>query len=504
MGGRKMVEFLAFLALWASSSVAEASHVDGLPSIMGYDPEDLKSEERLASLFERWSASHRRVYRHAGERERRFRAFRDNLAYIDRRNRELAGRRGGGGHTVGLNRFADLTNEEFKSIYLRKIRRPAKRSRGGDKRSKRRWQLRSMSDIPSSLDWREKGVVTAVKDQGDCGSCWAFSSTGAIESINAITTGDLISLSEQELIDCDTTNYGCDGGYMDYAFEWVIQNGGIDTEADYSYTSYLGQDGVCNVTKEDTKVVTIDDYEDVAENETDLLYAAVSQPVSVGIDGSAIDFQLYTGGIYDGDCSDNPDDIDHAVLIVGYGSQDDEDYWIVKNSWGVSWGIDGYVYMKRNTGLPYGLCAINAMASYPTKVGSTSPSPYPSPSAPPPPPPPPPSPLQCSDGSYCDSDETCCCISEVASVCAVYGCCPYENGVCCVDSMYCCPEGYPICDVEEGLCFQATGDSYGAILKKHRPAKRRFPWTNYAAKKKEANKPLELVRRGRGRARAAV
>lgn len=165
-------------------------------------------------------------------------------------------------------------------------------------------------------------------------------------------------------------------------------------------------------------------------------------------------------GLYDGDCSDNPDDIDHAVVIVGFASEGDEDYWIVKNSWGLSWGIDGYIYMKRNTGLPYGLCAINAMASYPTKVGSVSPSPYPSPSSPPPPsplPPPPPSPVQCSDGSYCDSGETCCCISEGGSVCAAYGCCPYENGVCCEDSMYCCPEGYPICDVEEGLCFQVKG-----------------------------------------------
>ncbi|CAN6443751.1 unnamed protein product [Victoria cruziana] len=461
MAGRKPVELLAFLALWASAYVVVATHVHGLPSIVGYDPEDLKSEERVANLFERWRARHGRVYRDEEETGRRFRAFRDNIAYIDRRNRELAGRNRRGGHTVGLNRFADLTNEEFKSMYLRKIRRPAKRSNDGQEASKRRLELSSMSvRIPSSLDWRTKGVVTPVKDQGLCGSCWAFSATGAMESINAITTGNLISLSEQELIDCDTTNYGCDGGYMDYAFEWVIQNGGIDTEADYGYTSYPGQDGVCNATKEEIKAVTIDGYEDVAENETALLYAVISQPVSVGIDGSAIDFQLYTGGIYDGDCSDNPDDIDHAVVIVGFASEGDEDYWIVKNSWGLSWGIDGYIYMKRNTGLPYGLCAINAMASYPTKVGSVSPSPYPSPSSPPPPsppPPPPPSPVQCSDGSYCDSGETCCCISEGGSVCAAYGCCPYENGVCCEDSMYCCPEGYPICDVEEGLCFQVKG-----------------------------------------------
>lgn len=125
-----------------------------------------------------------------------------------------------------------------------------------------------------------------------------------------------------------------------------------------------------------------------------MLSAVVQQPISVGIDGSSLDFQLYTGGIYKGDCSADPNDIDHAVLIVGYGSEGDEDYWIVKNSWGTSWGINGYIYIKRNTDLLYGVCAINAMASYPTK-GYSSPPPFPTPSASPPPP------SDCGDYAYC-------------------------------------------------------------------------------------------------------
>jgi len=160
-------------------------------------------------------------------------------------------------------------------------------------------------------------------------------------------------------------------------------------------------------------------------------------------------------GIYDGNCSSNPDDIDHAVLIVGYASRGSVDYWIVKNSWGTGWGIQGYIYIKRNTDLPYGVCAINAMASYPTKE-ATSPTPFPSPVVPPPPPPPAPSPSPSTCGylSYCSSGETCCCLLDFGDVCLIYACCAYENAVCCTGSEYCCPQDYPICDVPDGLCLK--------------------------------------------------
>ncbi|KAL9257253.1 Cysteine proteinase RD21A-like protein [Drosera capensis] len=471
-------------------------------SITGYDPKDLASDERIAQLFQQWSQKHGKVYRHAKEAARRRENFKWNLQYVIEKNSK---RNAATDHTVGLNRFADLSNQEFKEMYLSKVKKPAYKNMNRT-RIMRQGRLRSC-DAPSSLDWRKKGVVTGVKDQGDCGSCWAFSSTGAIEGINAITTGDLVSLSEQELVSCDSTNYGCEGGYMDYAFEWVISNGGIDTESDYPYT---GEDGTCDTSKEETKVVSINGYEDIDQSDSALLCGTVTQPISVGIDGSAIDFQLYTGGIYDGDCSSDPDDIDHAVLIVGYGSEGDEDYWIVKNSWGTSWGIQGYFYLKRNTDLEYGVCAVNAMASYPTKT-SSSPSPYPSPAvpppppptppppppeSPPPPPPPSPSPTQCGDFSYCSSTETCCCIFEVFDFCLIYGCCEYTDAVCCTGTDYCCPNDYPICDVDDGLCLKSSTDYLGIAAKKRKCAKYKFPWTKIQGDEKNINRyqPLQWRR----------
>ncbi|XP_010279138.1 PREDICTED: histone-lysine N-methyltransferase SETD1B-like [Nelumbo nucifera] len=368
MGYRKTQLALLF-SLWAS--------VSGLCwclpnefSIVGYDPDELTSEEKVFELFGQWREKHGKVYKHEGELQWRFLNFRKNLQYVIEKNSE----RRSTGRFVGLNKFADMSNEEFREVYLSKVKRPV-----------RKWMKNNggTCDAPRSLDWRKRGAVTPVKDQGFCGSGWSFSSTGAMEGINFIVTGDLISLSAQELVDCDKTSDGCDGGCMNCAFEWVMMNGGIEAESNYPYT---GQDGNCNITKEQTKVVAINGYEDVDQEESALLCAVVNQPVSVGIDGSTMDFQLYTGGIYDGDCSSNPDDINHAVLIVGYGSQgDDEDYWIVKNSWGTSWGMEGYMYTRRNTGLEYGVCAINAMASYPIKESLAPPIPSPVVPLPPPP-----------------------------------------------------------------------------------------------------------------------
>uniref|UniRef100_A0A5B6ZEN8 Putative low-temperature-induced cysteine proteinase-like n=1 Tax=Davidia involucrata TaxID=16924 RepID=A0A5B6ZEN8_DAVIN len=488
MGTQKSQLALLFL-IWASS-ICLSSSLPSEFSIVGHT-EEFVSEERVAELFQQWKEKHGKVYKHAQEADKRLENFRNNLKYIMEKNSK---RKSPSGHLVGLNKFADMSNEEFKQVYISKIKKPISKTETVRRRGSQ-GKAATACEAPSSLDWRKYGIVTAVKDQGDCGSCWSFSSTGAIEGINALVTGDLISLSEQELVDCDKTNDGCEGGYMDYAFEWVVSNGGIDTESDYPYT---GVDGTCNTAKEEIKAVTIDGYEDIDEEESALLCAVIKQPISVGIDGSAFDFQLYTGGIYDGSCSGDPDDIDHAVLIVGYSSEGDEDYWIVKNSWGADWGMEGYIYIRRNTNATYGVCAINAMASYPTKE-SSSPSPYPSPSVPPPPPPPPsppppsPSPSQCGDFSYCPTDETCCCLFEFYDYCLIYGCCEYENAVCCTDSEYCCPHDYPICDIEEGLCLKSFGDYLGVAAKKRKMAKHKFPWTKYEEKEKQYQ-PLQWKR----------
>ncbi|GLJ37444.1 hypothetical protein SUGI_0760770 [Cryptomeria japonica] len=351
---------MAYHSFWIGVSIFVVLFTVGLSantwsfSILGYEPSDHPhSEDSLLRLFQAWQTRHGKLYNSLDETAKRLNIFKRNVEYIHHHNRNTSA-----GHWLGLNKFADLTNEEFKALFSKKKTNPKRRSLGA------MIKKAESCKIPASLDWREKGAVTGVKDQGNCGSCWSFSTTGAIEGVNAISTGKLVSLSEQELVDCDSTNYGCDGGSMDYAFQWVIQNKGIDTESSYPYT---GTDGSCNIKKEAKKVVAIDSYTDVAESDSALLCAAAKQPISVGIDGSAWDFQLYSGGIYDGDCSSDPNDIDHAVLIVGYASQDGEDYWIVKNSWGTDWGIEGYSYIRRNTNKTYGVCAINAMASHPNK-----------------------------------------------------------------------------------------------------------------------------------------
>ncbi|XP_028764934.1 low-temperature-induced cysteine proteinase-like [Neltuma alba] len=491
MSSKKLQASLVFF-IWGSL-VCLSHGVPSKYSILGYELDKYPSdEEQVLELFQRWKREHGRFYRHPEEAAMRLENFKRNLKYVVEKNAMMTSPNA---HRLGLNRFADMTNEEFRTKYFSKMKKPIKTRDNSVMNGGFHLKDGSCEDAPSSLDWRTKGVVTGVKNQEDCGSCWAFSSTGAMEGINAIVTGKLISLSEQELVDCDTTNDGCDGGNMDYAFEWVISNGGIDTETNYPYT---GADGTCNITKEERKVVGIDGYKDVARTESALLCATVKQPISVGMDGSAIDFQLYTGGIYDGSCSSDPEDIDHAVLIVGYGSEDGEDYWIVKNSWGTSWGLDGYFLLKRNGAEKYGKCGVAYMASYPTKESSApSPAGPPPPVTPPPPPPPPsPSPRKCGDFFFCAADQTCCCILDSLDFCLIYGCCDYENAVCCCGTNYCCPSDYPICDVQEGLCLKKSGDVMGVAAKKKKMAKHKFPWSKVEreAGERKTYRLLELKR----------
>ncbi|XP_047309146.1 low-temperature-induced cysteine proteinase-like [Impatiens glandulifera] len=459
-------------------------------SIDGINP---VSEETVAELFQEWKEKHGKVYKHAKEEEKRFQIFNNNLYYI----MEMNSRKGSSsrtGHKVGLNKFADLSNFEFREVYTSKVMK--------NRSEKKTGHVESFDAPPSSLDWRKLGAVTSVKDQGICGSCWSFSSTGAMEGIHAIVTGDLISLSSQELVDCDNISDGCNGGYMNNAFEWVINNGGIDSESDYPY---VGSDSICNTEKINEKVVSIDGYKVVNVDERSLLSAVAGQPVSVAIDGSAIDFQLYTDGIYDGFCSSDPNAINHAVLIVGYGSEGDEEYWIVKNSWGTGWGKDGYIYIKKNTTNIYGVCGINSLASYPTMETSFPPSPYPSPvapppSPPPPPPPSPPTPSVCGEFAYCWANETCCCVFELFDYCLLYGCCEYKNAVCCTGGAgnnggvdFCCPSDYPICDMKEALCLKNEGDYLGVAGKKHKVAKLKLPWSEkYVEKRVEKEEETKV------------
>ncbi|PIA46605.1 hypothetical protein AQUCO_01500263v1 [Aquilegia coerulea] len=321
-------------------------------SIVGYSPEDLTSIDKLIDLFETWMSKHGKSYKSIEEKWHRFEVFKENLEHIDETNKKVTS------YWLGLNEFADLSHEEFKNKYLGlKTDLPKKRESSTD------FRYGDVIDLPKSIDWRKKGAVTNVKNQGQCGSCWAFSTVAAVEGINQIVTGNLTSLSEQELIDCDKPfNNGCNGGLMDYAFSFIVKNGGLRKEDDYPY---LMEEGRCEDKKEELDVVTISGYEDVPENDEQSLLKALShQPLSVAIEASGRDFQFYSGGVFNGHCGT---DLDHGVAAVGYGTMKNVDYIIVKNSWGPKWGEKGYIRMKRNTGKSEGICGIYKMASYPTK-----------------------------------------------------------------------------------------------------------------------------------------
>ena len=205
-----------------------------------------RADEEVRHLYEAWKAEQGRPGGNGGGDDDRLRleVFRDNLRYIDARNAEADA--GLHDFRLGLTPFADLTLEEFRGRVLgfQFQSRPGNGTAGED-------DLADLGDdqlaaLPAAVDWRKRGAVTGVKNQGSCGGCWAFSAVAAMEGINKIVTGKLISLSEQELIDCDRKSHGCKGGRMDYAFQFVISNGGIDSEADYPYT---GRDGTCNAAK---------------------------------------------------------------------------------------------------------------------------------------------------------------------------------------------------------------------------------------------------------------
>ncbi|XP_076927609.1 senescence-specific cysteine protease SAG39-like [Bidens hawaiensis] len=314
----------------------------------------LNDQENMIQRHEQWMARYGRVYKDDLEKETRFKVFKNNVAYIEAFNNA-----GNHAYKLSVNEFADQTNHEFKAI--RNGFKFPSTPRSGQTTP---FRYENVTTVPSSIDWRKKGAVTPIKDQGQCGSCWAFSTIAATEGITGITTGKLISLSEQELMDCDRSgeDQGCEGGYMDDGFEFIVKNKGINTEAAYPYKAV---DATCNTKKEGVAAAKITGHEDVPVNsESALLKAVAMQPVSVAIDAGESDFQFYSSGVFNGSCGT---ELDHGVTAVGYGTSDEGiKYWLVKNSWGTVWGEEGYIRMQRDVEAKEGLCGIAMMASYPT------------------------------------------------------------------------------------------------------------------------------------------
>ena len=276
----------------------------------------------------------------ASERAFRAKVFEYNMAWAKKVNAE------GHPYTVGVTPFADMTNTEFAT---------SKMCGCMLKPTATKIPARLNNRAVEEIDWREKGAVTPVKDQASCGSCWAFSSTGALEGGNFVANGKLISLSEQQLVDCDTKSNGCNGGLMTNAFQYVMAHG-LCTEEDYPYHA---KDEDCKDDKCES-AISIKGYEEVPSYDGAALKQAVSKaPVSVAVEADSAVFQMYKTGVVDSTACGTS--LNHGVLAVGYTA----DYWIVKNSWGPNWGDKGYIKIAyKESGA--GICGINQAASYPT------------------------------------------------------------------------------------------------------------------------------------------
>lgn len=318
----------------------------------------------LVHLWAKYKKTYGKQYLSDEHEQSRYEIFKKNADLVEKHNREYS--MGLHTYTLGINTFADWTFLEFKEKMLG-TRYNMTHNKFGSSGSF--IKLPSYVKVDDSVDWREKGAVTPVKNQGQCGSCWAFSTTGSLEGAHFRLTGKLVSLSEQQLVDCSGKfhNQGCNGGLMDNAFEYVKANGGVDTEESYPYHAHQEK---CHFNKKSIGS-SCSGYVDIPSGDEEALQQAVALngPISIAIDATEDKFMLYKDGIFvDDTCNNGENDLDHGVLLVGYGSNstgisgNQQDYWIVKNSWGPEWGEQGYIRMARNLN---NMCGIATAASYP-------------------------------------------------------------------------------------------------------------------------------------------
>jgi cathepsin L len=301
------------------------------------------------NTFQAWRVQHHKFYTNSVEYQKRFMIFSQNVKRIEEFNSEKHS------YTVGLNYFSDMDNAEFRSLYTM-TKTPARPTQVFSQ------HIVSGVAAQDSVDWRTQGAVNPVKDQGQCGSCWAFGGTAAMEGAWQMSGNTLASFSEQQNLDCSWSygNEGCNGGWQNVAIQYVIDNGGVDSEASYPYTATSSKTCKYDVANKAGAILTV---EQVTAGDEDALKDAASQHViAIAIDASNWSFQAYTGGVYDEpNCSS--EDLDHAVAIVGYGNLNGADYWIVRNSWAATWGMQGYILMSRNK---ENQCGVATMAFYAT------------------------------------------------------------------------------------------------------------------------------------------
>jgi len=323
-------------------------------------------EEVLAEIaprFRSWQEEHSKRYPTEEERKERFGIWFANHVRIEEHNRQTPEPK----YTLGHNEYSDLTPDEFAWRFRLGRHSPGIIETTSNPTARHLEEDKLPLELPDFVNWIAQGGVTPVKNQGACGSCWAFSTTGALEGAKFIKTGELVALSEQNLLDCDHEDLGCNGGLMDDAFKFDHDNGGLCSEEDYPYEAKQGSE--CNPMKCDdvpgSEVTTF--YDVPAGKEKSLLAAIAMQPISVAIQADQFPFQFYKNGVLTDDSCGARAQLDHGVLAVGYGSdlETNEPYFLVKNSWGPTWGESGYIRLSRASENDFGMCGILKMASYP-------------------------------------------------------------------------------------------------------------------------------------------